>query len=117
MIELKLRKRKTIIIISLLSLSLSSSPTGHLSGLISTAMIRLAPTSLHPMITASPTAPQPNMATFEPDSTPAEGKKNTSSKNRGGGGGPVFRTAPYPVGIPQPNRHILSNEAAALTCS
>ena len=39
-------------------------PLGHLSGLMSTAMIREAPASLHPMITASPTAPQPQIATL-----------------------------------------------------
>ena len=44
-------------------------PLGHLSGLISTAMMREAPASLQPMITARPTAPQPQTATLLPDST------------------------------------------------
>ena len=39
-------------------------PLGHLSGLMSTAMIHEAPASLQPMITASPTAPQPQIATL-----------------------------------------------------
>ena len=39
-------------------------PLGHLSGLTSTAMIREAPASLQPTITASPTAPQPQIATL-----------------------------------------------------
>ena len=56
-------------------------PLGHLSGLMSTAMIREAPASLQPMITASPTAPQPQIATLLLGSTLA-----------------VFRAAPYPTG-------------------
>ena len=47
----------------------SHSPLLHLSGLMSTAMILPAPASLHPIMTASPTAPQPNTATLEPGST------------------------------------------------
>ena len=44
-------------------------PLGHLSGLMSTAMMREAPAALQPMITARPTAPQPQIATLLPDST------------------------------------------------
>ncbi len=40
-----------------------------LSGLMSTAMILEAPAALHPMTAASPTAPKPNTAHVEPDST------------------------------------------------
>ena len=49
--------------------SYNAIPLGHLSGLISTAMIREAPAFLQPIITASPTAPQPHIATLLPGST------------------------------------------------
>ncbi len=39
---------------------------------ISTAMIVVAPASLAPLITLSPTPPQPKTATLEPGFTPAE---------------------------------------------
>ena len=54
-------------------------PLGHLSGLMSTAIIRAAPDSLQPMMTARPTAPHPQTATLLPCSTLA-----------------VFSAAPYP---------------------
>ena len=41
-------------------------PLDHLSRLMSTAMIREAPASLQPMITARPTAPQPQITTLPP---------------------------------------------------
>lgn len=41
-------------------------PMGHLSGLMSTAMILEAPAALAPMMTASPTHPHPNTATLDP---------------------------------------------------
>ena len=44
-------------------------PLDHLSGLMSTAMICEALASLQPMITARPTAPQPQIATLPLGST------------------------------------------------
>jgi hypothetical protein len=41
-------------------------PSSHLVGLMSTAMMRAAPRSLQPMITARPTAPRPKTATVDP---------------------------------------------------
>ena len=41
-------------------------PIGHLSGLMSTAMIREAPAALAPMMAARPTHPHPNTATLDP---------------------------------------------------
>lgn len=62
-------------------------------------MILLAPAARQPIATARPTAPRPQMAQFEPASTLA-----------------VLRAAPYPVGIPQPNKHTLSKGAVSLIC-
>lgn len=62
-------------------------------------MILLAPAARQPIATARPTAPRPQMAQFEPASTLA-----------------ALRAAPYPVGIPQPNKHTLSKGAVSLIC-
>ena len=48
--------------------SVSVLPIFSLAGLISMAMIRDAPITLHPMITARPTAPRPHTAQVEPAS-------------------------------------------------
>ena len=61
------------------------SASGRLSALMSTPMMRSAPTRRAPWMTLSPIPPSPNTATFEPGSTLA-----------------VFMTAPKPVVTPQP---------------
>ena len=73
-------------------------PVSNLSGFISTPMILEAPASLHPIKTASPTAPKPHTAQVDPFSTFA-----------------VFKAAPYPVEIPHPRRHTFPRSAASLT--
>ena len=73
-------------------------PNSNLSGLMSTPITRLAPAFFAPIATAKPTAPNPQIATVDPDSILA-----------------VFRTAPYPVEIPQPKRQIFSSGASAFT--
>lgn len=57
-------------------------------------MIRDAPAVLQPNAAANPTVPRPQMAHVLPGSTLA-----------------VLRAAPYPVGIPHPNKHTFSNGA------
>lgn len=79
--------------------SCNTLPVSNLAGLTSMPIILLAPAVLHPIATARPTAPRPQMAQFEPASTFA-----------------VLRAAPYPVGTPQPNKHTLSKGAVSLIC-
>lgn len=43
-------------------------PVSNLEGLMSTPIILFAPRSRHPMATARPTVPNPQMATLDPDS-------------------------------------------------
>ena len=87
-----------------LSLGLTQSVAPHalaaanLSGLVSTAMMRDAPTSTAASMQARPTAPRPNTATVLPACTLA-----------------VLCTAPQPVVTPQPSRHTLSSGAAGDT--
>lgn len=73
-------------------------PNSNLLSFISIPMIFFAPAALQPIITANPTAPNPNTAHVELASTFA-----------------VFRAAPNPVETPQPKRQILSKAAAAST--
>ena len=68
----------------------SARAASNFFGLTSTAMIRVAPTSLAACTTARPTAPSPNTATELPGVTLV-----------------VFRTAPRPVETPQPNKEAL----------
>ena len=63
--------------------------------MISTPIILAAPAFFAPMAAASPTPPNPQMATVDPCRTLA-----------------VLRAAPYPVAIAQPIRQTLSNGAA-----
>lgn len=73
-------------------------PISNLLSFISTQMIFLAPAALHPIITASPTAPKPKTAHVESGSTLA-----------------VFKAAPKPVETPHPKRQILSKGAVGST--
>ena len=66
-------------------------------GLMSTAMMRLAPAMRAAWMTDRPTAPRPKTATDEPSSTLH-----------------VFHTAPKPVATPQPKRLAFSKGIAGL---
>lgn len=73
-------------------------PNSNFLSFKSMPMIFFAPAALQPIITANPTAPNPNTAHVEFDSTFA-----------------VFKAAPNPVETPQPKRHILSKGAVGST--
>ena len=54
-------------------------PSFSLFGLMSMAMMREAPLALHPISTASPTAPTPHTAQLDPASTWRENRRKKSS--------------------------------------
>ena len=75
-----------------------SRAAANFAGLISIAMIRVAPASFAACITERPTAPRPKTATELAGSTLH-----------------VFHTAPHPVETPQPSRHIFCSGALSST--
>lgn len=69
-------------------------PISALAGLISTPIILAAPAFFAPIAAASPTPPNPQIATVDPGRTLA-----------------VLRAAPYPVAMAHPIKQTLSSGA------